>query len=311
MIMSSSIGPLRPAIRRVLLVALTSFLSGGSYVTVAHAQNPTPLARMQASGLDTLTVGRVTAYFAAPDRAHAERLAALSESAAAYFERELGARFPLHLAVLTSEDWFDPYPGAERYPYGMPWGWVEDLLMTVPASLEQGVLISGSDRDADLRRVQFVLLHELGHLANKRYLHPDSPRPYSSVHWLEELLATYFAYAFVRTHDPRWAEAGRAEWATIVEGYTPPVLSLDWPFMRELPPGEAARTYGWYQNLLNLRVAELYEKHGLDLLRRLRSELPWSRSGEWTTETVLPILERVAPGFQAWADGLSSGQRSQ
>lgn len=292
-------------------VAVACILLAGPLSTSARAQNPAPLVRVKAIDLETMEVGRVTAYFASTDRKHAERLATLSEMAAVYFERELGASFPLHLAVLAPEQWFVPYAGGDGEPYGMPWAWVDDLLMTAPASLDEGVLIHGSDHDANLRRVQFVLLHEFGHLANKQYLHPDSPRPYSSVRWFEELLATYFAYAFVRHHDPEWAETSRGQWLNFVEGYTPDVISLDWGFMRDLSPEEFVRTYAWYQNLLNLRAADLYDEHGLDFLRGLRSELPWEGSGQWTTETVLPHLEQVAPGFQAWADALPNEPRSR
>lgn len=45
--------------------------------------------------------------------------------------------------------------------------------------------------------------------------------------------------------------------------------------MWDLPPDEFARTYGWYQNLLNLLAANLYEEYGLDFLRMVRARLPW------------------------------------
>jgi hypothetical protein len=78
-----------PAPPRRGLIVLTGLLT-----TTAHAQDPSPLARIEALGLDTVELGRVTAYFASTDRENAERLATLSEMAAAYFERELGASFP-------------------------------------------------------------------------------------------------------------------------------------------------------------------------------------------------------------------------
>jgi hypothetical protein len=293
------------ALARVIAVGL--MFAGMVFVPVAHAQHASPLARVEALDLDTAKVGRVTVYFAAADRVHAEQLAALSEEAAAYFESEFGTSFPLHLAALNPEDWFDPYAGGDVQPYGNPWGWVQDLLMGVPASLDEGVLILGPDDDANLRRVQFVMLHEFGHLANKRYLHPESSRPYSSVRWFEEFLATYFAYAFVHSSCPKWAETSRSEWLNFIEGYTPPVLSLDWGFMRDLPSEEFGRTYAWYQILLNLRAAGVYEEHGLDFLRQVRDQLAWDEAGEWTMESVLSILESFAPGFEAWAENLETG----
>lgn len=294
----------------MIVLLLDCTLASLLVLGTAGATPPSPLDRVQALGLETTQVGRVTAHFAAADREHAHALATLSEAAAGFYARELGGSFPLSLAVLAPEQWFDPYPGGEFMPYGMPWGWVEDSLMTGPASLSQGVLIVGPDQDANLRRVRFVLLHEFGHLAGKRYLHPASSHPYSSVRWFEELVATYFAYAFVHAHDPAWAKASRGERAAFVAGSQPSVVSLDWSFMRELAPEEFGWTYAWYQNLLNLRAAELHEEHGLAFLIRLRDELPWETSDEWTTETLMPHLERVAPGFRAWADGLAEASSS-
>ena len=292
---------------RIAMVAL--MLLTGPFAVTAHAHEQTPLERVETLGLETGQVGHVTVYFASDDREHALQLAALCEAARAYFERELGASLPLHLAVLSRKDWFDPYPGGRSLPYGMPWGWVGDSLMSAHDSLDEGVLIVGDDDDANRRRVQFVLLHEFGHLASKRHLHPDDSRPYSSVRWFEEFLATYFAYAYVRAHAPEWAGTSREEWDELVQGQTPAVLSLDWGFMRGLSPGEFARTYAWYQNLLNLRAADVYDQHELEFLRAVRERLPWARSGEWTSESVLRLLEGIAPGFEAWADALKNRDR--
>lgn len=291
----------------VHIAASGLLFAGVVFVPAAHAQHASPLAKVQALDLDTARIGRVTVYFAAADRGHAEQLAALCEEAAAYLEIEFGTSFPLHLAVLNPEDWFDPYAGADVQPYGNPWGWVQDLLIGVPASLDEGVLILGPDDHANLRRVRFVMLHEFGHLANKRYLHPESSRPYSSVRWFEEFLATYFAYALVRSSYPKWAETSRSEWSDFIEGYTPPVLSLDWGFMGDLPPEELGQTYAWYQILLNIWAAGVYEEHGLDFLRQVKDQLAWDEAGEWTTESVLSTLEGFAPGFEAWAEDLENG----
>lgn len=304
----STARPRRTRAAPVGVIAVGLLLAGEVSVPAAHAQQASPLARVEALDLDTATVGRVTVHFAAADRAHAEQLAALSEEAAAYFESELGTSFPLHLAALGPEDWFDPWAGDDSGRYGNPWGWVQDLLMGIPASLEEGVLIVGPDDDANLRRVRFIMLHEFGHLANKRYLHPESSRPYSSVKWFEEFLASYFAYAFVRSSYPEWAETSRSEWSDFIEGYKPPVLSpLDWSFMRDLPPEESGQTFAWYQVLLNLRAAAVYEEYGLDFLRQVRDQLAWDEAAEWTAESVLSALEGFAPGFKAWAEDVANG----
>lgn len=270
----------------------------------AAAQDQSPIETVRALRLDSADVDGIRVHYVSQDRQHALRLAALCGEAVSYFMGEFGTTFSPQLAVLRPDHWFVPYAGAEGEPYGIPWGWIPDLLIVVPASLEEGVLITGSNHSDDLRRVQFVMLHEFGHLASKQFLHPSSGQPYSSVRWFDELLATYFAYAFVRVSDPGWARTAQEEWQREVASFTPPVVSLDWSHFRELPPVEFARTYAWYQNLLNLQAAALYEEHGLDFLRRVRDQLDWQDAANWTTDGIMPILDSIAPGFQAWASAL-------
>lgn len=266
-----------------------------------------PLQRVRGSGLDSAIVGQVTTFFAPEDRSYATELAALADSAAAWFGWKFQGGFPLYLAVLRPDSWFDPYQEGTPAPYGLPWGWIPESLMGVPASLRAGVLITGPDEQADLRRVRFVMLHEYGHLAARRHLHPGGDQLYSSVRWFEELLATYFAYAFLQQSDPKWARAARQEWRELVDADPPASATLDWSFMFQLPPREFGRTYAWYQNLLNLRAASIHSEHGVAFLDQVRDRLPWSSADEWTTETLLPLLDSIAPGFQAWADGLEDG----
>lgn len=79
---------------------------------------------------------------------------------------------------------------------------------------------------------------------------------------------------------------------------------MDWGFLRALAPAEFARTCARYQNLLNLRAADVYDQHGLEFLRAVREQLPWARSGEWTGASVLELVDAIAPGFKTWADAL-------
>lgn len=259
-------------------------------------------------GLDSVIVGQVTTFFATEDKDLATNLAALMDAAADHFGSTFQGGFPLYLAVLQPNAWFDPYDQGTPAPYGMPWGWIPSSLVGVPASLREGVLIVGPDEHANLRRVRFVMLHEYGHLAAKRYLHPQGDQLYSSVRWFEELLATYFAYAFVHEVDAEWARTARKEWMDFVRQDAPASATLDWSFMFRLPPQQFGRTYAWYQNLLNVRAADLYSEHGLRFLTELRDRLPWSNAEEWTTELLLPLLDAIAPGFQTWAEGLEKGR---
>lgn len=286
------------------VVAVGLLLIGFVSAPSVRAQDPSPLTRVEALGLDTARIGRVTVYFAPADRERAVELAALSEAVAAMFERELGVSFDHRVAALAPEHWFSEFPGV---PYAIPWASMPERLLFVPSSLSEGFMVRGPTPLHDRRRIDFVLLHEYGHLADEAYFQPTRGQDYERAPWFEELLASYFAYAFVHASDPAWAEAGKEMWRGVLAGYTPPVLSLEWGFMNDLPPDDLARTYAWYQNLLNLRAAELYEAHGMDFLRAAKEELAWYWAGDRTAASLLPSLEAFAPGFETWVENLESG----
>lgn len=279
------------------LVAMASL----TLPSTAQPQDPTPQEVVDGLGLESVTVGRVTAFFAPSDRDRAVQLATLSEAAAVLFDQELGLSFEFGLAALSPDDWFSEFPGI---PYAIPWVSISERLLFVPSSLREGLLIQGRSEVAGRRHVDFVTLHEYGHVAAKEYYRPLSQRAFVPIPWFGELVATYFGYAYVRSVDLEWADSAQAEWAARVDSYTPRVVSLDWTFMESLPGSEVAPTYAWYQYLLNLRVAELYEVHGIGFLRTLRDDLPWDSVDDWTTESLLIRLEEISPGFRGWADGL-------
>lgn len=285
------------------MVVIALLLAGLGFGPPAHAQEASPLTRVEALGLDTARVGRVTAYFAPADRERALELAALAEAAAALFDRELGVSFEFGVAALAPADWFSEFPGV---PYAIPWVSMPERLLFVPSSLIEGFMVRGPTPLHDRLRIDSALLHEYGHLVEKAYLRPERDPDQLSVPWFGELLANYLAYAYIASTDPEWAEASKAMRRGVVEGSAPPVLSLDWGFMSELSPDELARTYAWYQNLLILRAAALYEAHGLCFLRSLRDRLAWEDVGGWTTASLLASLEEIAPGFEAWSEDLQN-----
>lgn len=289
---------------RLKILAALCLVSAGSPAPML-GQAPTPRAVVEGLDLERSRVGRVVAHFAEPDRARAEEMAALVDAAATRYATELGLSFGLELAALRPEHWFADIPGI---PYAIPWPSMKERLLVLPSSLEEGLLIEGRDALEDRRRVDFVALHEFGHVAAREYFRPASEADYIPIKWFEELVATYFAYAHVASSDPEWAAAARGEWSSQLERYTPPVLSLDWRFMNSLPGREMAQAYGWYQFLLNLRAAELYDRHGVGLLRGLKERLAWNDAQSWSDETVLAVMDGLDPEFARWARNFGNGQ---
>ena len=285
---------------------LTAVVLGGSLMTVCpwpgYAQELTPLERVQAIGLDSARVGRVTVYFAPNTRERALELARLAEAAGGFGERELGVSFDFRVATLEPEHWFSEFPGV---PYAIPWVSMPERLLFVQSSLTEGFMVRGPTPQHDRYRIDKGLLHEHGHLLEKAYFRPATTDKIP-VPWFAELIPNFIAYAYLRSSEPQWAEAAKEMWKDVVAGYTPSKLTLDWSFMNDLPPQELARTYAWYQNLLNLRAAALYEAHGIALLGLLKERLDWGTVASWKSPSLLKELDAIAPGFEAWATDLTN-----
>ena len=280
----------------ILVLACAALVMAAPASTLA--QRPGAMAVLDTLGLESGQMGHVTYYFATPDKARAQALASLINDAAAAFDRELDLRFDLSLAALGPDQWFSEFPGV---PYAVPWASIPERLLLLPSSLSQGVLITGPNELADRRRVDFVALHEYGHVAAKECFRPTAVEPYTPVSWFEELIATYFAYSYVAAADPEWASAARAEWSSQIEAFTPSVVSLDWSFMNSLPGPDLSRTYAWYQFVMNKRAAELYDRHGVALLPRLKAALLWKDASGWTPAGLLTALDGVTPELASWA----------
>lgn len=279
-------------------IALGLTLMSHPLLSPAQAQDLTPLAQVQSLGLDSAQLGRVTVYFAPTARERAIELGGLSEDVARFAAQELGLAFDLRVAALEPEHWFSEHPGV---PYAIPWVSISERLLFTQSSLTEGFMVRGPTSQHDRYRIGFGLIHEHGHLLEKAFFRPFDPKDDLPVQWFAELLANYFAFAYLSTAEPEWASASKGMWKDVVGGYTPSKLSLDWSFMNDLPPQELARTYAWYQNLLNLRAAALYEAHGLGFLEELKEQLPWEDTAAWTSASVLDALENIAPGSRAWA----------
>lgn len=271
------------------------------------------LHRVQALNTPSHT-NRITVYYTEGHQEKALRLRSLVEEAMRFYADSLGVQAPLSLALLTRDHW-------ERIgvpqPYGIPGVAGSPPVAFLPAtddnvaasdalSIRAGVSpaalrlveASGHSYEEGARRyVDLVGLHELGHTYTRAF----GIRP--SHRWLNELLATYVAYAFLRQRHPAQAQL----WEGILQGYVDAVrprhTSLE-DFNR-LYFGVGAQNYVWYQARFQEMVRRAYEAKGLHFLREVRAAFPEGEAAPPSMETALERLERIQPGFRAWAAELA------
>lgn len=301
--------------RRALLSApLWPTLARAQADSTATAPAPELLDRVRALGLRSARAGRLTTWFPPALQARAEALGALVDDAATFFHVQLGIDGQLHLAVLTRAHWgalirWQPYgiPGVAGRPpvVFMPAGddglAAEDALAlqprVAPATLQALAAAGYSYEAASRRYVDLVGLHELGHAYARRY------GIWANCRWLDELVATYFAYAYLRHRRPTLA----ALWDGVLQAYVDAVR----PTHRSLADfdrlyfGVGAQNYVWYQAQFQRRVRQVHEARGVDFLVDLRMRFGTPSPLTLAPEVVLQRLDAMLPGFTAWADSLA------
>ncbi len=267
------------------------------------------LARVQAAGLES-SRNRITVYYPEGHEPKALRLRALVEGAMDFYERELGVREELHLAVLLPPEWerlitWQPYgiPGVAGTPPVAFLPATDDNLAANDAigiragvSAETVRLIEATGHsydEASRRYVDLVGLHELGHTYARGFGIRVPSR------WAGEMLATYFAYAYLREHDPSQAEV----WDGILRAYRDAVRPKHTTLadFDRLYFGVGAQNYIWYQGQFQQMVRRVYDAQGLDFLRAVREAFPADEAGPLTPEETLERFEKIYPGFKAWA----------
>ncbi len=263
--------------------------------------------RVKNLGLSTISTEGTIVYFDKPDSIRSREFADLSVSMVKFFKEKVNIRYNLKVAALGPGNWFSEFPGI---PYAVPWPYFPDRIIMMPSSLTEGIMINPKrSRQQNKWFVDFVLLHEYSHFLEKDYFRPSDKSDYISVKWFGEFIANYLAYAYIHSTDTTWATEAKKMWRENLKTYTPGKFTLDWSFMNDLSPQELGPTYGWYQVMLNLKAAELYEKYGVGLLQTLKAELPWQEVENWNTKTLLPLLENIYPGFKKWSETIESYSR--
>lgn len=305
-------------IRIALLVALltVSFAPGASAQNPPAQPPPAPLGvesrdllkQVQALGLAS-SRNRITVYYPKEHEAKSLRLRALVESAMGFYDRTLGVRGELHLAVLLPAPWeklitWQPYgiPGvAGEPPVAFLPATDDNLAANDALSIRAGVsaetirlieAAAGSYEEASRRYVDLVGLHELGHT----YASSFGIRVPSR--WAGEFLATYFAYAFLREHDPKQAEV----WDGILRAYRDAVRPKHTTLadFERLYFGVGAQNYVWYQGRFQELVRRIYDDQGLDFLRAVKAAFPASETAALSAEETMRRFAKIHPALGKW-----------
>ncbi len=297
-------------IARALVVAL-----GMVAPARVAAQSSQPLANQRDSltqvllraGLDTATTGVLVFYVPGSEK-DARELGTLLAASLRYFKNSLvGADIDLALALVDSARW-NLITGL---PFGLPSSHDRARIAFLPSTP------SGPDADAFMRiergapaaaietvrrqypswaagvarMLNLIMLHEVGHVV-ARSLPIHAPN-----RWFNEWLASYLAYAFMRSVRPDDAALWEAMCDAMLSGFTPP--------HRTLTDFESAivsvDNYVWYQTAFQPRVREVFEAQGLGFVRTLRQEFGVEVTRPPSPADLLERLEKMAPGFNGWA----------
>ncbi len=300
----------RLALVSALLVALNHVPLMALAQSAPSAAAPANLLpRIRALGLPSST-DRLTVYFSPGHEAKAVRLRTLIQNARQFFADSLGISPELSIAVLERPTWervitAQPYgiPGIEgRPPVAFLPATDDNLAANDALSLETAIsdtarrLVAASGRtwnEASKRYVDLVGLHELGHAFAAAY-GIDVPSQ-----WLNEWLATYFCYTYLRAARPADAKL----WEGILQGYRdaahPEHRTLE--AFERLYFGVGAQTYVWYQARFQQQVQRVHDAQGVEFLRRLKRAFPRGATRAVSRDEVLQRLDAIEPGFAAWA----------
>ena len=283
----------------------TAFLSP----VATQAQVDSTLIKVRATGADSLPSG-LPVFYSSGQEPRARALQALLSDAGDYLAANLDVQVDIYLAVLDESQWGQVWP----FPYGLPYvSLAAPWTAVLPASQQLSVLFPDFEQmlgaTAAAQMVDNIGFHEIGHVYVSEYVYGGRVTGAPPVRWLDEFLATYLAYAFLESESHDGAAVWEAFTSASIAGPRPTFTSLasfEAEYYGYLGSPEGSPNYSWYQAAFAEHVADVYAQHGLNFVTDLRDQLLASPPSSWTTESVLEVLERLAPGTRAWAEGLDA-----
>jgi hypothetical protein len=279
--------------------------------TTLRAREKSLLQRISELKLPSAT-NKITVFYSPMYRKRAFKIRGTVEEMMKFYEDKFDLKVNLYLAVLTRPHWIQ----VVQNPYGIPGVTGSPPVVFMSATTSGAIYFSALRLEDKISKktihrinscgftfeegasefVDLIGLHELGHLYTRNF----GIRPPKI--WLNEFIATYFSYAFLRERHPKLANLWDAM-ATdaYIEGMTPKHKSLE-DFER-FYSGVGPDNYAWYQAMFNQRVAEVYAVKKLSFLEEVKAAFPEGLKESVSIETVINKLEQIVPGFIVWSKG--------
>jgi hypothetical protein len=295
---------------RGILVVLAALLT---LATPAPGQPPASLLEAVRTAAPERVEGPIPAHFSPGADQRARALQNVLLDASAFYRDRLGVAPAFTLALLDPAAW--KRVAGDGPPYGLPFVTGRPPVMVLPFRQEgavvTGYMANASRLPGDVVKlieasgrpfaahvtdmVDLVGYHELGHL----YVVELGINPHTR--WFSEMLATYFGYAFMAERLPDLARTW--EIVSRSDGGTRPQHRSLADFER-LYAGVGADNYIWYQGRFSERVFAIFATEGLDFVRKVKDAFPSEAKDTLAPDQMLERLEKIRPGFNAWAAGL-------
>ncbi|HEY2445177.1 MAG TPA: hypothetical protein VGI20_05500 [Rhizomicrobium sp.] len=265
---------------------------------------------------DPTLEGAVPTYYTPGYERHARSLQQFMSDELAFYRRELHVELPLSLAVLDKKQWAQT---ERQLPYPMPSVTGDPAVAMMPANWADaaGVFPKETDVDpavvksVDARGISWVQAnaqagdliggHELGHAIIDAYGIVPGTR------WLNEMLASYVLYCYVERErrDLLWlfdvvqAGNGRPQRYVSLDDFESLYMTI------LTAHGD---NYSWYQGQFFDRIKQVYAQRGLEFLSEVRAAFPpgEAKFASLGNAETLRRLDRIDPGFSAWARWMSA-----
>lgn len=276
-----------------------------------QGQNATePLSQIRSLDLDSTKYG-VTVYHPQNAEKKAQELGPLMADALEYHRKTFGTELGFRLALLERKPWKSLNA---NIPYGIPYylsgkpsiaiipsraeGVVYDFMLEiedeVAPELKSQIKNSGyTYKEFAAKMLDLIGFHEIGHAYMIAY------GINTSNHWLNEFVANYLSYAFLKSTNPELADLWDLSNKVILQTYEPNNTSLE--VFNEKYIGVGVSDYAWYQSMFENKANKLFDKAGEDFIKELREEFPAGDESLDDNKEVVRRLEKIEPGFIAWS----------